>query len=378
MSHPDRRTSSAGAVGDDESTLVECRSDRLREVCGVVCRKRNSSASESASSLSMDRWTASPYQVSVGSRVNTVSRGQRRRSGPSHTVVLPLPSSPSSVTSILTIVWGDVSAPTWSVHPSTDTSDRTAGRSGKDITPTFTRSAEWRHSLYLSLASPFDSLFAHQQLPSRIRPETRCHALSRSPEDATLPDGVETVAGDVTDYGSIESAFEGQDAVYYLVALSPLFKPDGGDKMHERIHLGGTENSDLLAARACTSIRPLLSSCSSRWGTISKRGRKDRPAKRSGACWTGPSSDRRRLRQGRGVRLLHEAPQRDVRAGCPAVSASRRRKSDEFQPIWVGDLVPMPSTAPSEEHVGEAYEIGARKYDTGDVTSQVYDAEGRR
>ncbi|MEF8974407.1 MAG: NAD(P)H-binding protein, partial [Haloarcula sp.] len=68
-------------------------------------------------------------------------------------------------------------------------------------------------------------------------------ALSRSPADATLPDGVETVAGDVTEYDSIEGAFEGQDAVYYLVALSPLFKPDGGDKMHERIHLGGTEST---------------------------------------------------------------------------------------------------------------------------------------
>jgi NADH dehydrogenase len=67
-------------------------------------------------------------------------------------------------------------------------------------------------------------------------------ALSRSPDDADLPSGVETVMGDVTAYDSIEGAFEGQDAVVYLVALSPLFKPNGGNERHFEVHLGGTEN----------------------------------------------------------------------------------------------------------------------------------------
>ncbi|MEF8778824.1 MAG: NAD-dependent epimerase/dehydratase family protein, partial [Natronomonas sp.] len=38
-------------------------------------------------------------------------------------------------------------------------------------------------------------------------------ALSRSPDDGELPDGVETVMGDITAYDSIEGAFEDRDVV---------------------------------------------------------------------------------------------------------------------------------------------------------------------
>src|SRR6056297_1511921 len=47
----------------------------------------------------MERSTASPYHVSVGSRVNTASSYSSRST--SQTVVFPLPSRPSSVMSIL-------------------------------------------------------------------------------------------------------------------------------------------------------------------------------------------------------------------------------------------------------------------------------------
>lgn len=66
--------------------------------------------------------------------------------------------------------------------------------------------------------------------------------LSRSPDESALPDGVETAMGDVTAYDSIASAFDGMDCVVNLVALSPLFKPSGGDEQHFEVHLGGTEN----------------------------------------------------------------------------------------------------------------------------------------
>ena len=52
-------------------------------------------------------------------------------------------------------------------------------------------------------------------------------AMARTPDGA--PEGVETATGDVTAYDSVEGAFEGKEAVVNLVALSPLFKPDGGD-----------------------------------------------------------------------------------------------------------------------------------------------------
>jgi len=68
-------------------------------------------------------------------------------------------------------------------------------------------------------------------------------ALARDPRDADFDADVATVRGDVTDYDSIEPHFEGVDCVVQLVALSPLFKPDGGDDAHFDVHLAGTENA---------------------------------------------------------------------------------------------------------------------------------------
>ena len=68
-------------------------------------------------------------------------------------------------------------------------------------------------------------------------------ALARNPHEADFDHDVATVQGDVTDYDSIESHFDGVDCVVQLVALSPLFKPDGGDEVHFEVHLRGTENA---------------------------------------------------------------------------------------------------------------------------------------
>ncbi len=65
-------------------------------------------------------------------------------------------------------------------------------------------------------------------------------ALARTPTDTD--DEIELVVGDVTAYESIASAFEGIDCVVNLVALSPLFRPRGGNDTHFDVHLGGTEN----------------------------------------------------------------------------------------------------------------------------------------
>ena len=68
-------------------------------------------------------------------------------------------------------------------------------------------------------------------------------ALGRNPRAAEFDRDVATARGDVTDYESIEPHFEGVDCVVQLVALSPLFKPDGGDEMHFSVHRDGTENA---------------------------------------------------------------------------------------------------------------------------------------
>lgn len=67
-------------------------------------------------------------------------------------------------------------------------------------------------------------------------------ALARTPDDGAVPADVDTVAGDVCDPDSLDAAFEGQDAVVHLVALSPLRIPDGGEKRHDTVTRRGTRN----------------------------------------------------------------------------------------------------------------------------------------
>jgi len=86
----------------------------------------------------------------------------------------------------------------------------------------------------------FVGTYLCEELSSRGHDVT---ALARDPRDADFDADVETVRGDVTDYDSIEPHFEGVDCAVQLVALSPLFKPDGGDDAHFDVHLAGTENA---------------------------------------------------------------------------------------------------------------------------------------
>lgn len=67
-------------------------------------------------------------------------------------------------------------------------------------------------------------------------------SLSRSPDPEVLPDEVETVTGDVTDYESIEGAFEGKDATVNLTALPPLHQSQPGT-FHDTVCIGGAVNA---------------------------------------------------------------------------------------------------------------------------------------
>ena len=80
--------------------------------------------------------------------------------------------------------------------------------------------------------------------------------LARNPDAAALPADVATESGDVTAYDSIEAAVDGQDVVVNLVALSPLFKPTGGDEMHDEVHRHGTEN--LIRAAEAGGVERLV------------------------------------------------------------------------------------------------------------------------
>jgi len=182
-------------------------------------------------------------------------------------------------------------------------------------------------------------------------------ALARDPDAAELPSAVDAVMGDVTAYDSIAGTVEGQDAVVNLVALSPLYQPSGGDRMHDAVHRAGTENV-VRAAEA---------------------GGVDRLVQMSalGADPDGPTAYLRA--KGEAERVVAESdldavvmrPSVVFGDGGEFLSFTRRvtppvlaplpggGERSRFQPIWVGDLTGLLAAAlTGDEHVGETYEVG--------------------
>ena len=201
-------------------------------------------------------------------------------------------------------------------------------------------------------------------------------ALSRNPGGADLPGGVTKMMGDVTQYNSIVEAFEGMDAVYNLVALSPLFKPSGGDKMHDRIHRQGTDHVVRAAEEhdvdRLVQMSALGADPNGATAYIRSKGEAEGLVTESTLDYTifRPS-----VVFGDGgefvsfTKLL--AP--------PYVSALPGGGKTRFQPIWVGDLVPMLADAiDADEHAGETYEIGGPdKLTLAEIARLIHRADGR-
>ena len=207
-------------------------------------------------------------------------------------------------------------------------------------------------------------------------------ALSRDPDPSTLPDDVEVAMGDVTAYDSIVDAFEGTDVVVNLVALSPLFEPKGGNKMHDTIHRGGTENCVRAAEEHGVERFVQMSAL--------------------GADPDGPTHYIRA--KGRAETVVADSdldhvifrPSVVFGEGGEFVSFTKRLKGmfapglplyplpgggtkTRFQPIWVEDLAPMLADAVEDDaHTGETYEIGGPEVLTlREITEMVYDAENK-
>jgi len=202
-------------------------------------------------------------------------------------------------------------------------------------------------------------------------------ALSRSPEET--PEGVTGVSGDVTDYGSIDSAVEGHDAVVNLVALSPLFEPEGGNRMHDRIHRGGTENLVRAAedggVERFVQLSALGADPNGDTAYIRAKGEAETIVRESGLDWTifRPS-----VVFGEGGEFVSFTKRLKgmFAPGVPLYPLPGGGKT-RFQPIHVEDLVPMIAAAVTgEEHAGETYEIGGPEVLTlRQVTDLVYEAE---
>ncbi|MEF8842249.1 MAG: complex I NDUFA9 subunit family protein [Haloarculaceae archaeon] len=223
-------------------------------------------------------------------------------------------------------------------------------------------------------------------------------ALSRSPDEADLPPEVDRVAGDAMAYDSIEGAFEGQDAVVFLVALSPLFKPRGGYERHYDVHLGGTENAVRAAEEhgvgKFVQMSALGADPDADTAYIRSKGEADRVVRESGLDWTifQPS-----VIFGEGDEFVGFTKQLAPPYFTPLPGGGKSK----FQPIWVGDLVEMfamaiEGTVPEADdeaepdadegetegaddpHVGQVYEIGGPEVLTlAEVARLAHAADGK-
>jgi NADH dehydrogenase len=194
--------------------------------------------------------------------------------------------------------------------------------------------------------------------------------------------------GDVTAYESIEGAFEGQDAVINLVALSPLFRPKGGNDKHFEIHRDGTTNvvraAEDHAVEKLVQMSALGADPEGDTAYIQSKGLAESIVRESDLEWVifRPS-----VVFGDGGEFVSFTK----KLAPPYLTPLPGGGKTKFQPIWVGDLVPMladalegvdstaedeseaddegptpairrvegtDTEAESDPHVGETYQIG--------------------
>ncbi|QDX40552.1 complex I NDUFA9 subunit family protein [Salarchaeum sp. JOR-1] len=198
-------------------------------------------------------------------------------------------------------------------------------------------------------------------------------ALSRSPE-GEVPSGVDTYVGDVTALDSIRGAFEGVDAVVNLVALSPLFKPSGGDERHLEVHYGGTQNvveaAEEHGVAKLVQMSALGADPTGPTAYIRAKGLAEDAVRDSGLTHTivRPS-----VVFGEGGEFVSFTKLLTT----PYVTGLPGGGKTRFQPIWVDDLVPMLADSLDGEHDGETYELGGpEKLTLAEVTRLVYRADG--
>lgn len=201
-------------------------------------------------------------------------------------------------------------------------------------------------------------------------------AMSRSPDDHDLPDGVSHATGDVTAYDSITEHVTGQDAVVNLVALSPLFKPSGGEKKHFEVHLQGTENLVRAATEGGVTrflqMSALDADPNGPTHYLRAKGEAEDVVRDSDLRWTivRPS-----VVFGDGGEFVKFTKLLAPPYVTPLPGGGRVK----FQPIWLGDIVPILADAvEDDDHIGRTYEIGGpEQLSMAEVARLGHRADGR-
>ncbi len=201
-------------------------------------------------------------------------------------------------------------------------------------------------------------------------------ALARNPAGEDVPDGIEMAMGDVSAYDSIVNSFEGKDAVINLVALSPLFRPSGGNEMHDKVHRKGTVNcleaAEEYSVDRFIQLSALGADPHGDTHYIRAKGQADEAVTDSSLDWTifRPS-----VIFGDGCEFVNftRTLTPPVLAPLPGGGSTR------FQPLFVEDFVEiLADSLEDDEHVGEIYEIGGPEVLTlAEVAKLVRKARGQ-
>jgi len=201
-------------------------------------------------------------------------------------------------------------------------------------------------------------------------------ALARRPSAGELPGGVEKAMGDVTAYDSLVEPMEGKDLVVNLVALSPLFKPSGGDEMHDRVHRKGTEN--VVRAAEETGVEKILQMSAlgadpdGATAYIRAKGAAEEIVKSSSLRYVifRPS-----VIFGDGGEFVPFTK----KLAPPYLTPLPGGGKTGFQPIWIGDLTPILADGIEDDaYDGGVYEIGGpERLTLAEVARTVHGSEGR-
>ncbi|MDS0474609.1 complex I NDUFA9 subunit family protein [Natrinema sp. 1APR25-10V2] len=201
-------------------------------------------------------------------------------------------------------------------------------------------------------------------------------SLSRTPDPSVLPDEVTLTQGDVTDYDSIEGAFEGKDVVVNLAALPPLHQPPR-ETSHDSVCIGGSINAvEAAEEHGVTKFIEMSSLGADPNGEIAywrTQGLGEEVVRCSDLDWIifRPS-----FIFGEGSETFTFIKQYTT----PYITVlPDGGKTPKFQPIWVGDCVKMfADGVESDDHVGEVYELAGPEVLTfAEVTRLLYKADGK-
>lgn len=200
-------------------------------------------------------------------------------------------------------------------------------------------------------------------------------ALSRNPDSSVLPAPVSTAQGDVTNYESIEGAFEGKDVAVNLVDLPPLHQPSGIH--HETVSVGGAFN--VIDAAEQHGVEKLIEMSSLGADPMADtaywrvQALEEEVVRHSDLDWVifRPS-----VVFGDGSKTI-DFIKKYTTPFVTLLPAGGQRPT--FEPLWVQDLVVMIADAvESDDHVGGTYDLGGPEVlSFGEITEAIYEAEGK-